>query len=822
MQAALDSAVRTLLADPRLVGACDLVRLAVVVLLAKAPVSSASVVVRCQDLAGWLGCSVSHLSHTVIPLLRATGAVRCSKVTDPETGYTTALRFELLPLKEARAAGVGNPLAMLNRRDLATLLKLCEAVTCPGWAPEGKPETPAGFMAGRRGRGAGTDRLAVVRLVLQCRADGRVRMAPGRVAEGVGRADATVARLMDCPAVEAAVVVDRLLAEGTAVFDSPERFGRDRLRIPAVHAAYQRLKAARLPKAGPSPVVEAVGQEAAAGSCARCGSEQPEVGPEGMVLEGEGWAQESFEDLLADQDGASGDQTAPSSEFPQVNSAFEEEAAEGVGAEPHADHAPVAELTGCSDGFDVGFSGSAVAGDDRLPGRGHAREDQPRNQHGSAAGFGSGVGPGGPLRGEQRGDVPAGGEMQGGEASLVSLAFWQAQGDAPRVWTSLPKQFEEVLAPVEMIWGRLGRTGARQRVLGAVRSQLALLRGTFGESGAERLLRERLRRRVRAQGQVLVKDPVGWLISKALPRRSDCWDRRCDEGRRMDTGGECEPCRMLHADRRGLRYRVAADLARELPAAGVAKVPREVFEARLREEFDRDAQWQAVRHEEAAELRAAQKAAWAERRTEWEAAAALEQARPCEVCGQEDSGGLCGLCHEERLTEKVIAGAVETAVAAWAEPGAISGRPEIALRVDAEIHAEVEQARAQGAAEGAMPGTLVVLGRLTAELAAGEYRRSALSRLARGPEAEAESTAVFEAQMRRWHLHDSVEEAREAAAEQASAARWRTAEHLLNQRVAALRSQMPQPDPAPDREPDPYAVGASMVRSQIRRPGTSA
>ncbi|MGW1616641.1 hypothetical protein ACWCQZ_45960 [Streptomyces sp. NPDC002285] len=152
MHSALSTAARTLLNDARLAEASDPVRLTAVVMLAKASVASARVETMSRDLAGWLGYGISHVAHTVVPEVRASGIATCERSRDA-AGWTHALRFELLALKEARAEQGMNPMAMLNKRDLATFLRFCEAVLCPGWAPKDKPATPAGFLAARRGRG---------------------------------------------------------------------------------------------------------------------------------------------------------------------------------------------------------------------------------------------------------------------------------------------------------------------------------------------------------------------------------------------------------------------------------------------------------------------------------------------------------------------------------------------------------------------------------------------------------------------------------------------------------------------------------------------
>ncbi|MFF6946856.1 hypothetical protein ACFZAS_43075, partial [Streptomyces lavendulae] len=93
---------------------------------------------------------------------------------------------------------------------------MAEAVFGPGWASTGGggPETPPGLLGGRRGRGAASDRLALLLLVLLSRPNGRVTMVAGAVAAGHGRAAATVARQLGCSLTDAQRIVGRLEAAG--------------------------------------------------------------------------------------------------------------------------------------------------------------------------------------------------------------------------------------------------------------------------------------------------------------------------------------------------------------------------------------------------------------------------------------------------------------------------------------------------------------------------------------------------------------------------------------------------------------------------------
>ncbi|GHI25435.1 hypothetical protein Shyd_68060 [Streptomyces hydrogenans] len=70
--------------------------------------------------------------------------------------------------------------------------------------------TPAGLIGTRTGRGAATDRLALLLLVLEARESGRVRQCGGTVDTKRGRAAVTVARLLGCSASAGERVLERL------------------------------------------------------------------------------------------------------------------------------------------------------------------------------------------------------------------------------------------------------------------------------------------------------------------------------------------------------------------------------------------------------------------------------------------------------------------------------------------------------------------------------------------------------------------------------------------------------------------------------------
>ena len=191
----LERAVRVLLDAPGLMNASDPVRLAVLVLMARTPWATGLVETTSRDLGQWLGLSVSHMQSVVLPDLRHSGAVATRTLTG-EFGEDRSLACEVLPLHTARRVS-GNPLA-LSPEDLTAWQLLMEALMSPTRSPRGGIHTTAGLLNGRTGRGASTDRLALLLLVLEAAATGRVRLRGGSVDTHRGRAAATLARLLGC------------------------------------------------------------------------------------------------------------------------------------------------------------------------------------------------------------------------------------------------------------------------------------------------------------------------------------------------------------------------------------------------------------------------------------------------------------------------------------------------------------------------------------------------------------------------------------------------------------------------------------------------
>ena len=249
MRLRLRAAVLTLLADPSLVGVKDAARLAAVVLFAKARAPQG----RADDnttstwgpeLGRWLGMTESTIHHAVLPALRESGALRTRVVTDTK-GHPTGLDCLVMPLWKARRAGVTHPLA-LSKVELATLLRLLEALFGPGWEPKGKEPVPPGLLArrGRTGKGAATDRLALLLMVLHTSASGWLQLRGGSVVTREGRGAATVARLLACSPAGARKVLARLTTAGVVGRErkatGTRMNGRGRISVLPVAQAYGR------------------------------------------------------------------------------------------------------------------------------------------------------------------------------------------------------------------------------------------------------------------------------------------------------------------------------------------------------------------------------------------------------------------------------------------------------------------------------------------------------------------------------------------------------------------------------------------------------
>ncbi|GHG13479.1 hypothetical protein ACFFSH_31735 [Streptomyces filamentosus] len=804
MQVRLLTAVRALLTDPKLIGRKDVVRLGILVLMAKASHGRCRVEITARELGRWLGVSKSTVDHEVLSVLREVDAV-ASRVLRGSDGLPTGVEYRVEPLWEVRG-DVGAPLA-LSKVELATLLRFVEGLFAPGWGE--RCATPPGLLVEHRGRGAASDRLALVLLALHARPDGRVPLVGGPLAKSVaryGRAAVTLARMLGCSVPVAAAVLERLRASGVVTGAASE------LRLPAVAAAHSSAAAvqdaADLASSASPGLVTA---DDAAGY-AQCACHEG-VGDE-LVVEGDGWRQMSWDDLETAEESSG---TAPRDlddveiDLFAGQSVFETFEASRVAADSHTDHAVVADVCGEGAGG-LGFSGEAASGYCRQPVRTCEDGNSPASEPDLQGDVSVVGGEDGPLRGENPDLLLAERESEA-SAAVWTLQAWRAvSGGPPPVWAQVPKGLERVLEPVAMVWGRLDRLTTRRYVTKVVRAQLYEISGACGpEVDAERILRERFKRRLAEQGTVPINDPVGWLVGRALPRRSVCPDRRCDDGRRMDTRADCTACQMLVLDGRALRARAFTKATTALTGG---RVDRSAFEAELNACWHQEAAFAAVRHEQALQERKARERVWVEQRDRYVVQEAARQALACEVCGKPESAGMCGRCRDERRVEELVTEAVDVAVATWGMSGE-ARQLEVVRRTEGEMRGAVDQAVGDLLAAGGsvFPESVALAARLAAELQLAALRRRAVNKFAYQAPVQAEYEKVFATEMRRSHLHGSLDEAREVAEETAQRVRFNTAQTLLDARLRMLRSARLA---EVDAEPDWHAQAAAQVRALIR------
>ncbi|GGU11127.1 hypothetical protein [Streptomyces lateritius] len=799
MRLRLLAAVQALLADPSIAGQSDVARLAAVVLYAKsrAPKGAKNdnqTSIWVAELGRWMGVGESTVNRRVLVPLRASDGLHTQVVRDAK-GHPTGLDCLVMPLWNARkSGGAAHPLA-LSKAELATLLHLIEALFGPGWTPEDKEPTPPGLLAGRTGKGAATDRLGLLLMVLNTRASGWLQLCGGSVKAKEGRGAATLARLLGCSPSGARKVLARLTEAGVVAREHRDTATRMRgkgrvMLLPVAHAYGRRprfLEAVQEPKPSFS------------------------VRPDGAVGD-HGQADEAAALGASGIGGAEGAGDAAVLERPDS-------------AELHADHAsvvtPVVPLQ-----LSCGFSGEGRGAEGRRPERACAGEDQAVDGETTVAGSGNPVADADPLRGEKPKKSPvdeheqeqAGGVAAGAGARLTVVGGRKTQQQGR---SELPADLDlwVALTPVSWLWQGLNRW-QQDRVVEAAKLELAQLRNVLEwPAQAPSVLAARLKSRLEETGgEALITRPYGWITHRGLVRRPSCSDVRCDDGVRIDTGADCANCANILHSRRAWRVRIAAEVDQELPGLEQDARYREI-ETRMRRHAEAEAADLVARQAEARE-RAEQRAA---ARAEAEAQAAIEreraaaeaaarQAVACEDCGRERSARLCEACDHRRQTEALI-GEAGLLAATWSAD--LADQVAVAA-VAAEVRTAIEDAIAASWAqfqEITDPADLAAAGPdavedvaahnafLVAESAVGEYRHEALVMLGRSEDARAAARKAYATELAKpWHqaLPDS-DDAQRAATEAAAQAQTRTAEHLLAVRLEQLHTQArPEPvRPAP-------------------------
>ncbi|MEU7428407.1 hypothetical protein [Streptomyces sp. NPDC040750] len=805
MRLRLLAAVRALLSDPSIAELKDAPKLAAVVLYAKsrAPKGAKNdnqTSIWVAELGRWLGVGESSVHRYVLAPLRKSDALHTKVVTDAQ-GHPTGLDCLVMPLWRARKSGGGSHPLALSKAELATLLRLVEALFGPGWAPGAKEPVPAGLLAGRTGKGAATDRLGLLLMVLNTRASGWLQLCGGSVKAREGRGAATLARLLGCSPAGARKVLARLAEAGVVVrqhkVTATRMRGRGRVMLLPVARAYGRTLA---------PV------EAGSGSGAvflqrpdgACGDHAPAEAAGPLGTSGIGGAEEA---------GKAGDQERPD------------------GAELHADHASVVTPV-VPPQLSCGFSGEGRGAECRRPKRACLREDQAADGETGVAESASPAAEEGPLRGEKPEESPvevregqrAAGAVAGGRPKAVG---WEKAQQQRRVGLPADLGLRVALRPVAGLWERL--SGWQQgQVEAAAQAELTRLAGMLERPEmAPRLLADRCTDRLEETGgEALVDRPFPWLMRRGLVQRQACSDPRCDDGIRLDTGAECENCGNVVHIRRARRAKIAAEVDRELPGLSEGE-RRRVLEERLREQAAIEAEDFVWRREQARAEQARRDAARAAAREraerECQAAAdadAVRQALPCADCGLQRSAGLCEACGFRRRTEAVIVEAGLIAATWSADLDDADDVAAVAAHVRASLEADIARARHEflelmepGALEAdpVLAASALAFAALQAvEQALPEYRSSALGRLGRTEEAEAEARRAYKTEQgRRWYKHNPHgADAVAAATKAADAARERTAQYLLAARLeqlrerAAARSEAAAPAPWTDRLPE--------------------
>ncbi|WP_043463760.1 hypothetical protein [Kitasatospora sp. MBT66] len=853
MRSRLSTAVRALLASPGLKEQNDSVRLAAVVLMARTPATTGVVEIRKAELGRWCGTGRDNMKH-VLRALRGAGLpgdVQPVAASAPGTsdGAEDSLQLKVLPLWSAMSSTLGlagrcpetgerDPLA-LSQRELAVLFRLIEHLFAPGWAFRDGRDPVVGLLASRTGRGASTDRLALLLLVLSASARGRVRMCGGRVDTHVGRPAVTLSRMLGCSPAGAAHVLVRL--EDAGVLTRPRRGAsglrsRARIVIPAVAAAHQADNAT--PSADPAlPALRSVPEPTAAQTKASSypKAAQPPAAREWPAadrwwefcgepdLEEPPVADPALEDGFDTDLGFAGSPAAATP--PECAAAVGKNAQVSGAPEPgkpavgdlaavtplHTLHSPVVEVGGLARAVDGSSGACAVGAEDVRPERAGAREGESRDAAPQLTVVESS---GHPLRGEQP-NLDSTGLQQRKRTPGRGRQGRHLQSVSP---VAPPADLAQALLPVLPVWERLDRPYLRDQVVVEARKALGQIALWSGSSLAVDLLADRLKDRLHQQGgPTMVTNPFGWLIRKGLTQRQICGSAACDDGIDLTWGADCASCDGRLADRRSLR--------RALIAQVVASTPNATFEdrgpaidAHLRRHAELRAADLAAALERAEADRKRSEERQAQRAAQRLAAELERQAMPCSRCGAQQSAGLCTACSAQLAARAALAEAVDLELAGGADLSDRASVREVIARARKNLDAAIRRERAtNGLGPDASTAALALSDMVTAQNCAGIARTWALRELARNPQATEEGQMAHDTVMRVAHRYDDRAAAKREAVAQGRAAIRRTAEYLLNRRldkIAKLREHGRPVQPAPLSR---RAVGEALAAAESGR-----
>ncbi|MEV5784561.1 hypothetical protein AB0L42_26660 [Streptomyces sp. NPDC052287] len=723
----------------------DSVRLAVVVLAARTPSETGVVEIRARELGRWLGLSESRVRHAVVPGLRRSGVVDVETMTG-EFGEDRGLTCRVLPLWEAQGKA-GHPLR-LQKSELATLLRLMEALMAPGWAHRDGRVTPAGLLGAWTGHGAATNRLAMLLLVLETAETGRVRLCGGRVEQRYGRPVVTLARLLGCSSSRAERIMARL--EDAGLVERPRRQTASglrqasRLMVPAVTAAHGvRNGSLRGRSDGPDGCVGDLAHSAWPGRRSLV-PVTPQVNGEGEVCSPDG-----------------GDPADTAS--------------------LHTHHPPVAGVSPETDGG-PGVSGYADSGSCGRPERACTHESQAPAAAAASSEPDAGGGGDGPLRGEKHQGGLGGGVTSEYSGSCMRRVVVRGVHGQRQQQEAEPDdlRLQVALAPVAYLWGQL-RDGQRAVALPAVEQALVVLSGIVDPAAAPQVLANRLvDRLLEVGGEALVRDPMGWLLGRGLVQRPACPDRRCDDGIRLDTGDDCPSCGNIVHIRRSLRARVAAAVEADMPYALPAERRAEIGRG-LREEYVLEEQRAQLRRTRAEHEVAQRQRAVARHRALDEDAQEARRQAPCADCGLPGSAGLCPGCSYWRRTEELVQEAVDLAVAVRADLSNATTVAELTHQCERDTRVLLTAACEQACGPGANADWIAYTTPQVAQQIRDDRRTAVLHRLLGSREAVAEAESAYAACRRGRGTEADADRAADAAGR-------RSAEYLLRQSVGELHA----------------------------------